>query len=52
MKTPNRLENPAKKKNAFGLEVKRHWQLYVMAAPLETLCQTGCYNSLLGFQAS
>lgn len=34
MKTkPTRLENPATRMNPFVREVKRHWQLYAMAAP-------------------
>ena len=48
MKTPNRLENPAKKKNAFGLEVKRHWQLYLMAAPAVIVLLVFSYLPMIG----
>ncbi len=33
MKSATRLPNPTRKTNGFVKEIKRHWMLYVMAAP-------------------
>ena len=50
MKTPNRLENqnPAPKMNPFVREIKRHWQLYVMAAPAVIALLIFAYIPMVG----
>ena len=48
MKTPNRLENPAQKMNPIVKEIKRHWQLYLMAAPALIFILVFSYIPMVG----
>ncbi len=48
MKTPNRLENPAQKTNPIVKELKKHWELYLMAAPAVILIFIFSYLPLIG----
>ncbi len=48
MKTSNRLENPAQKMNPIVKEIKRHWQLYLMAAPALIFILVFSYIPMVG----